>query len=915
MPLEVLCSRCQGRLLVEKAGVVVACPMCGTHLMVPLPKPAAPQASYPPVPPQTAALKPTPRSPTAKSNDSLKPMSDSIPDWLQAAQNAPPAPAPAGGVPSGFPQFGSNFPSPPPSAPSPFPSILTAPAPPPSPPVPAPAPVAQVAAPPAPTPPPAPAPASQGLPFSFPGAGSPAPFPAAAQPETPFSFSFDQLTASPPPAPAPSPPPAPTPAPAPVVSTAQPVAAAAPPPAAPAPVSSSPAPAPLAWSAPPMLQVTIPLAGEAATVAPMPATLETPLAATAEPAAVESSTGAAAVHEALQPVDPGLEAAPPQAVSEMPTPAAEATLESAPPDPWATQPGMAAIDSLTPEAADDATVHEALPFEPAAASEGVPAAEATESFAATTDATEFAAAEPAAASAHVEEAPAVAEPAAEAATPAVETVVPSEPSSSPMADAPSWMTAATAPTDNTDVVDQTPSAETSEVPPPEEIAPAATVAGETEAVVVDAPVSADEASTAEPATAWEQPAEAPASVEQVPPESVAPTASDLAAQAAMMAAAAAAPVGMGAPVTVAVATTIEPAATAAEPPVAAPAAAAPSTAPSYAAAPVAAAMAAPVAAEAVPADAVVAAVPAEAAPAADAGFLASPASMTAAPAARPAGRSLPRHVTVSQLWFVMILSYASAITVMILYLVFGAKFGTSHQLESLPDVVPKETPAGKIRTELVSQAASMPPGHTLKLGQTERYGNLRVTPLRVVREPIEFSHYSDAGTKKPPGETVLKLWMRFENVSKDQEFSPLGKELLFARHQTAMDRGRDRSNTFVCPLAKKRQASAAVLVYQHSFNDVWDLKDLKIDHWIPPGETFETYIPTDPAGIDQLTGELVWRVHFRKGLNAKSGRGVTTMIEVVFNSDQIEAPGKTSEPAAEPPATPEKKDPPAPTKA
>ncbi|MCC7419203.1 MAG: hypothetical protein IT428_02865 [Planctomycetaceae bacterium] len=681
-----------------------------------------------------------------------------------------------------------------------------------------------------------------------------------------------------------------------------------------------------------MLQVTIPLAGEAATVAPMPATLETPLAATAEPAPVESSTGPAAVDEALQPVDPGSEAASPQAAPEWPTPAAEATLESAPPDPWATQPGMAAIDSLTPEAADDATVHEALPFEPAAASDGVPEAEATESFAATTDATSAPVDEPSTDATisqdapggesrspqfpeAIDEAPAVVEPVAEAATPAVETVVPSEPSSSPTADAPSWMTAATAPTDNPEVVDQTPSAETSEVPPPEEIAPAATVAGETEAVVVDAPVSADEASTAEPATAWEQPAEAPASVEQVPPESVAPPASDLAAQAAMMAAAAAAPVGMGAPVTVAVATTVEPAATAAEPPVAAPAAAAPSTAPSYAAAPVAAAMAAPVAAEAVPADAVVAAVPAEAAPAADAGFLASPASMTAAPAARPAGRSLPRHVTVSQLWFVMILSYASAITVMILYLVFGAKFGTSHQLESLPDVVPKETPAGKIRTELVSQAASMPPGHTLKLGQTERYGNLRVTPLRVVREPIEFTHYSDAGTKKPPGETVLKLWMRFENVSKDQEFSPLGKELLFARHRTAMDSGRERSNTFVCPLPKKRQPGSAVLVYQHAFNDVWDLKDLNIDYWVPPGQTFETYIPTDSDGIDRLTGDLVWRVHFRKGLNAKSGRGVTTMIEVVFNSDQIEAPGKTSEPAAEPPATPEKKDPPAPTKA
>jgi hypothetical protein len=663
----------------------------------------------------------------------------------------------------------------------------------------------------------------------------------------------------------------------------------------------------------PMLQVTVPLPGEAATISPTAAT-ETPAPeAVAEQTFAESPTVAFHSDEATQTIETPVDAALVPSNEEWSAPTDDATLEMTPADPWATQPGLVAAEGLGVPPQDDATILETPAFEPAAELASETPWLPTDAVAPNLEVVEEVT-EP------VAEVPAVIEEQAVEADPlACETIAPGDVTSTPdSTDALAEPTAAeepattaaseveasaatepatdsaadTAPIEGVAVVESAEEAPVADVPSTETTEPAAVESGDM------APVDIVEGAIQElpaPVEVWEQPATQPAA--------------DLAAQAAMMAAAAAAPVGMGAPVTVAVATSLDPAT--------------PATAPAYptgyaaapvAAAPVAAAMAAPVAATALPAEAVSAAMPVEAAHA-DAGFLANPASMTASPSARPAGRPSSKHIAVSQLWFVMILSYASAITVMILYLVFGAKFGTAHQLESLPDVVPKETPAGKIRTDLVSQGASMPPGHTLKLGQTERYGNLRVTPLRVVREPIEFSHYSDAETKKPPGETVLKLWVRFENVSKDQEFSPLGKELLFARHQTAMDRGRDRSNTFVCPLEKKRMAGSAVLVYQHSFNDVWDLKDLKVDEWIPPGQTFETYIPTDSAGIDQLTGELVWRVHFRKGLNAKSGRGVTTMIEVVFNSDQIESPGATSEPPATPPVEPEKKEPPTPTKA
>lgn len=671
----------------------------------------------------------------------------------------------------------------------------------------------------------------------------------------------------------------------------------------------------------PLLQVTVPLPGEAATISPAAASEPPAPEFVAEQTVAESPTVAFESDAAAQTMEAPVDAALAASNEEWGAPEGDATVPMSSADPWATQPGLVAAEGLAFPPQDDATLLETPALEPAAepgsdapwppADAAAPSLEVTETFrepvaevaaddGAQAHVAAFASVETFATGDVTSTGDAAAvftePPPAEGQA----TTVPSEGAAADSAEAEMVPTADVAPEEGVSVVHTVDEAPVADAPSTEAREPAA--AESADAGVIGAVEEAAQEAPA-PAEVQEQPTAEPGAVESIPAEAVAPPSAELAAQAAMMAAAAAAPVGMAAPVTVAVATTLDPATAPAHPT----AYAAPATAP-------VAATAAPVAATALPAGAVATAMPAEVAHA-DAGFLAAPASMAASPAARPAGRPSSKHIAVSQLWFVMILSYASAITVMILYLVFGAKFGTAHQLESLPDVVPKETPAGKIRTDLVSQGASMPPGHTLKLGQTERYGNLRVTPLRVVREPVEFAHYSDADMKKAPGETVLKLWMRFENMSKDQEFSPLGKELLFARHQTAMDRGRDRSNTFVCPLEKKRTAGSAVLVYQHSFNDVWDLKDLKIDHWVPPGETFETYIPTDPAGIDQLTGELVWRVHFRKGLNAKSGRGVTTMIEVVFNSDQIETPGATSEPAAAPPAEPEKKEPPIPTKA
>ena len=46
-------------------------------------------------------------------------------------------------------------------------------------------------------------------------------------------------------------------------------------------------------------------------------------------------------------------------------------------------------------------------------------------------------------------------------------------------------------------------------------------------------------------------------------------------------------------------------------------------------------------------------------------------------------------------------------------------------------------------------------------------------------------------------------------------------------------------------------------------------------------------MPTSENDLEKLNGELIWRVHFRKGYGPK-GLGCTTVFEVRFNSKDIQ---------------------------
>ena len=264
---------------------------------------------------------------------------------------------------------------------------------------------------------------------------------------------------------------------------------------------------------------------------------------------------------------------------------------------------------------------------------------------------------------------------------------------------------------------------------------------------------------------------------------------------------------------------------------------------------------------------------------------------------------------VSPMVFMIVVSYASAMTLACLYLAF--QLLNNPRTYDLPDLAPPKPKDKKsvMKVIYVSPNQELPPANVLRLGESRQYGSLKVTPLSVTRGKLQFEYYEpEAQQKREPEGPVLKLHLRFENVSGDQEFIPLDGNLVFTKKIDETTYGLLKANNFVCNVSDRKKPAKLVFTYDLTPNGNWLLTGENLDREIAPGQVIETYIPTAPDQIESLSGDLVWRVHFRKGYNRQSFRGVTTLIEVLFKDSEIvddEEPDK-SEPTQ---GTPAKKKP------
>lgn len=213
-------------------------------------------------------------------------------------------------------------------------------------------------------------------------------------------------------------------------------------------------------------------------------------------------------------------------------------------------------------------------------------------------------------------------------------------------------------------------------------------------------------------------------------------------------------------------------------------------------------------------------------------------------------------------------------------------------LESLPDLRP--LPPNEFRR--IEEGAELPKGHVLKLGESRRFGDVVVTPVKLTKEPLKFQGFlSGEINEKLTSQPVLKLWLNFESVADDYAYPPFDSDLMSNRSPPYSKDASTLANSFLTILVPSQDsATTRKLNYLHTLDNNFVIADQNSAKVLEPGESMLTFIAASENDNDVATDDstqFVWRIQFRKGVNVSSGNGVTTLIDVKFSGADIEKAG------------------------
>ncbi len=248
--------------------------------------------------------------------------------------------------------------------------------------------------------------------------------------------------------------------------------------------------------------------------------------------------------------------------------------------------------------------------------------------------------------------------------------------------------------------------------------------------------------------------------------------------------------------------------------------------------------------------------------------------------------------------------YAIAITLLLIFCLMTGRlklFGNAA-LESLPDIRPLDS--NEFRK--VPDGTPVPEGHVLKLGESRRFGDVVLTPVKVTREPLMFEQFQ---TKAPATtlttDPVLKLWLRFENRSGSYAFPPFDSGLM--SHRTPRFSTDDSTivNSMLNISSPATSSPVRVLNFLQTMDNAFVIVGQQSGKVIIPEETLETFVASS-EDIQYITPTAetgyTWRVQFRKGVHESSGHGVTTLVDVLFSEADITEASPPASPATTPAA-------------
>jgi hypothetical protein len=239
-----------------------------------------------------------------------------------------------------------------------------------------------------------------------------------------------------------------------------------------------------------------------------------------------------------------------------------------------------------------------------------------------------------------------------------------------------------------------------------------------------------------------------------------------------------------------------------------------------------------------------------------------------------------------------LLGYAIAVTLLLLFCLVTGRltFRANHTLESLPDL----RPLGPNEFLRVPDGTELPTGHLLKPGESKRFGDVVITPVRITREPLQFEGFLNKTVEESlTTSPVLQLWVRFENVSDEYSFPPFDSGLMSHRSPPA---GTDQStiaNSFLHVNEAADAEPIRILNFLQSLDSNFLIIGQNSGKVLAPGESMEACFASSTdiqnVKLDEST-TLTWRIQFRKGVHVGSGHGVTTLVDVAFTGSDITSP-------------------------
>ncbi|MCA9083517.1 MAG: hypothetical protein KDA81_05655 [Planctomycetaceae bacterium] len=245
---------------------------------------------------------------------------------------------------------------------------------------------------------------------------------------------------------------------------------------------------------------------------------------------------------------------------------------------------------------------------------------------------------------------------------------------------------------------------------------------------------------------------------------------------------------------------------------------------------------------------------------------------------------------VSRKVFSLVAGYAAALTLLVAFLIATGRLSLTgaHPLESLPDIKPLESNEYK----QVPADASLPNGHTLTIGQSQRFGDVIFTPVKVTREPLKFvSMFTGAADDQMTTSPVLKLWFEVTNAEDSgKAFPPWDVALMSHRSPAESTDESTKANSFLMVLKNGDETETRVLNYLHPALSNFDITDQNSRKVLQPGEKMTTFVASSPdvSHYSDATGYR-WRIQLRKGVSDQHAWGVTTLIDVEFTADEISA--------------------------